>query len=151
MSNPYADIAVPAGMAGHLDHIGIAVTDLDAAVKLYSGLMGLTVECVEEVPREKIKVAMLRVNRDSEVGHVELLQPLDDDCNIGKFIAKKGPGLHHVAFYADDIEQAMANCVEAGMRLLSDKPLPGANGKQVVFLHPKSTGSVLIEICSGGH
>ncbi len=142
---------LPAGMAGHIDHIGIAVEDLDAAIALYSGLLGLTLEGVEDVPREKIRVAMLRVHRDSPVGHVELLQPLDEDSNIGRFIAKKGPGLHHVAVAADDIEQALAACREAGLKLINETPLTGAGGKQVAFLHPKSTGSVLLEICSGGH
>lgn len=142
---------VPPGMAGHLDHVGIAVTDLDAAVELYAGLLGLELERVEEIPREKVRVAFLKVARNSSVGHVELLEPLDEDCNIARFIAKKGPGLHHVAFAADDMGQALASCREAGMRLINEEPLVGAGGKQVVFLHPKSTGSVLVEICSGGH
>ncbi len=146
--NPLQNVPTPPGMAGHLDHIGIAVPDLDEAIALYGGLMGLTLEGVEEVPREKIKVAFLRLNKGSEIGHVELLQPLEEDSNIGRFIAKKGPGLHHVAFYADDIGQALQNCREAGMRLLNEEPVAGAHGKQVAFLHPKSTGSVLIEICS---
>ncbi len=142
---------LPPGMAGHLDHVGIAVTDLEAAVQLYAGLLGLELERVEEIPREKVRVAFLKVSRDSAVGHVELLEPLDEDCNIARFIAKKGPGLHHVAFAADDMDAALAACRDAGLRLINEEPLIGAGGKQVVFLHPKSTGSVLVEICSGGH
>ena len=144
-------IPVPPGLAGHLDHIGIAVRDLEAAVELYSGLLGLELERIEEVPREKVHVAFLKLSRGGALGHVELLEPLDDDCNIARFIAKKGPGLHHLAFYADDIEAALHNCREAGLQLINETPLTGAGGKRIVFLHPKSTGSVLVEICSGGH
>ena len=142
---------IPPGLAGHLDHIGIAVTDLDAAVELYAGLLGLELERVEEVPREKVRVAFLKVARDCPYGHVELLEPMDEDCNIARYIAKKGPGLHHVAFAADDMDAALAGCREAGLRLINEEPLVGAGGKQVAFLHPKSTGSVLVEICSGAH
>ncbi len=145
------DLPIPPGMAGYLDHIGIAVTDLDEAITLYSGLLGLELERTEEIPREKVRVAFLKVSRNSPVGHVELLEPLDDDCNIAKFIAKKGPGLHHLAFHADDMDLALRACREAGLRLINEEPLIGAGGKQVVFLHPKSTGSVLVEICSGDH
>jgi len=145
------NIPLPAGMAGHLDHIGIAVTDLEAAVQLYGGLLGLELERIEEVPREKVRVAFLKLSRDGGPGHVELLEPMDEDCNIARFIAKKGPGLHHLAFYADDLDAALRNCREAGLRLINETPLSGAGGKRIVFLHPKSTGSVLVEICSGGH
>jgi methylmalonyl-CoA epimerase len=136
------------GMSGHVDHVGIAVSDLDEAVKLYKGMLGLTLEHVEEVAREKIRVAFLRLNAESDIGHVELLEPMDPDCNIGRFIAKKGPGLHHVAFAATDIGMAMDRCREAGLRLLNEEPLDGAHGKRIVFLHPKDTGGVLVEICS---
>lgn len=146
----FADIKLPEGLAGHVDHIGIAVENLDEAVALYKGVLGLELEHVEEVPREKLRVAFLKLNKASEIGHIELLEPLDPDSNIGRFIEKKGAGLHHVAFYADDMDAALANCRAAGLRLLNEEPLPGAHGKQIVFLHPKSTGGVLVEICSGG-
>jgi methylmalonyl-CoA epimerase len=142
-------IKLPEGMSGHVDHIGIAVENLDEAIALYSGVMGLELENIEEVPREKIRVAMLKLHKDSAVGHIELLEATDPDSNIGKFIAKKGPGLHHVAFHTTEMDQALANCREHGLRLLNETPLPGAHGKQIVFLHPKSTGGVLMEICSG--
>ncbi len=138
----------PAGMAGRVDHIGIAVTDLDAGIRLYSGLLGLELIAVEEVPREKLKVALLKLDRAGGPTCVELLQPLDPDSNVGRFLEKRGPGLHHVAFAAQDMNAALAGCRAAGLRLLSEEPLPGAHGKQVVFLHPKDTGGVLIEICS---
>ncbi|MBC8423954.1 methylmalonyl-CoA epimerase [bacterium] len=145
------DIPLPAALAGRLDHIGIAVTDLDAAVELYSGLLGLELERVEEVPREKVRVAFLKLARGGGGGHLELLEPMDEDCNIARFIAKKGPGLHHLAFHADDMEAAVESCRRAGMKLLNETPLSGAGGKRIVFLHPRFTGSVLVEICAGGH
>lgn len=144
------NITLPEGMAGHVDHVGIAVEDLEASIRLYKGLLGLELEGVEEVPREKVRVAFLRLHRDSPVGHVELLEPTDPDSNIGRFLAKKGPGLHHVAFAAADMDRALADCRAAGLRLLNEEPLAGAHGKQVVFVHPKSAGGVLVEICAGG-
>jgi len=138
---------LPAGAAGFIDHIGIAVEDIDEALVLYRDLMGLELERLEEVPSENVKVAMLKLDRSGAVGHVELLAPMTDDCNIAKFIAKKGPGLHHIAFAADDVEVMMERCREAGLRLLDEKPRTGAGGKQIVFLHPKSSGGVLMEMC----
>ncbi len=141
----------PAGLAGHVDHIGIAVEDLDAAIALWRDVLGLELERIETVEREQVRVAMLRLRRGDPVGHVELLAPLSPDSNIGRFLAKKGPGLHHVAVAADDIAAAMAVCREAGLEPLTPEPLTGAGGKQVVFLHPRGTGRVLVEICAGGH
>jgi methylmalonyl-CoA/ethylmalonyl-CoA epimerase len=144
--------ALPAGTAGFVDHIGIAVPDLDAALVLYRDLMGLELERIEEIASEQVKVAMLKLDRTGAVGHVELLAPLSDDCNIARFIAKKGPGLHHIAFAARDIETVMARCREAGLQLLDETPRSGAGGKQIVFLHPRATGGVLMEVCADpGH
>ncbi|HPF35573.1 MAG TPA: methylmalonyl-CoA epimerase [Candidatus Krumholzibacteria bacterium] len=145
------DIGLPEGMAGHVDHIGIAVEDLEESIALYKGLLGLELDGIEEVPREKLRVAFLRLNNASPIGHIELLESQDPESNVGKFIAKKGAGLHHVAFAAADMEQALENCRRAGLRLLNEEPLPGAHGKSIVFAHPKSTGGVLVEICAGGH
>jgi methylmalonyl-CoA/ethylmalonyl-CoA epimerase len=138
---------LPAGTAGFVDHIGIAVEDLDEALALYRDLMGLELERIEEVPSEQVEVAMLKLDRTGAVGHVELLAPMSDDCNIAKFIAKKGPGLHHIAFAAQDAEAVMQRCREAGLRLLDETPRTGAGGKQIAFLHPRSTAGVLMEIC----
>jgi methylmalonyl-CoA epimerase len=146
MTNP---TDLPAGAAGFVDHIGIAVEDLEQALVLYRDLMGLELERIEEIPSEQVKVAMLRLDRTGAVGHVELLAPMSDEGNIAKFIAKKGPGLHHVAFAAADIETVMQRCRDAGLRLLDETPRTGAGGKQIVFLHPKSTGGVLMEVCMG--
>ncbi|MDY0110196.1 MAG: methylmalonyl-CoA epimerase [Candidatus Krumholzibacteria bacterium] len=141
---------LPAGTAGYIDHIGIAVADLDSALLLYRDLMGLELERIEEIASEQVRVAMLKLDRRGSAGHVELLAPLSDDCNIARFIAKKGPGLHHIAFAADDVATVMQRCREAGLQLLDEKPRIGAGGKQIVFLHPRGAGGVLMEICGGG-
>ena len=138
---------LPEGTAGFVDHIGIAVADLDQALVLYRDLLGLKLERLEEVASEQVKVAMLKLDRTGAVGHVELLAPMSDDCNIARFIAKKGPGLHHIALAATDIETVMQRCRDAGLRLLDETPRTGAGGKQIVFVHPKDTGGVLLEIC----
>lgn len=140
--------ALPPGTAGFVDHIGIAVPDLDAALVLYRDLMGLELERIEEIASEQVKVAMLKLDRTGAVGHVELLAPLSDDCNIARFIEKKGPGLHHIAFAARDIQTVMERCREAGLQLLDENPRTGAGGKQIAFLHPRSAGGVLVEVCA---
>jgi methylmalonyl-CoA/ethylmalonyl-CoA epimerase len=139
---------LPAGTAGFVDHIGIAVRDLDEGIALYGGLLGLELERIEEVPQENVKVAFLKLDRTGAVGHVELLAPLGAEGNIAAFIEKRGPGLHHIALAAADIETVMGRCREAGLRLLDETPRQGAGGKKIVFMHPRSTGGVLIEICS---
>lgn len=138
---------LPAGTAGFVDHIGIAVDDMDRALLLYRDLMGLELERLEEVPDEQVQVAMLKLDRRGAVGHVELLAPLSDDSNIARFIARKGPGLHHIAFAASHAETVMQRCREAGIRLLDETPRRGAGGKRIAFAHPKDTGGVLMEIC----
>jgi len=138
---------LPEGTAGFVDHIGIAVADMDQALVLYRDLLGLELERLEEVASEQVKVAMLKLDRTGAVGHVELLAPMSDDCNIARFIAKKGPGLHHIALAATNIETVMQRCRDAGLRLLDETPRTGAGGKQIVFVHPKDTGGVLLEIC----
>ena len=140
---------LPEGTAGFVDHIGIAVADLDQALVLYRDLLGLELEHLEVVASEQVKVAMLKLDRTGAVGHVELLAPLSDDCNIAKFIAKKGPGLHHIALAAADVSVVMQRCRDAGLRLLDETPRTGAGGKQIAFVHPKDTGGVLLEICMG--
>ncbi len=143
---------LPAGTAGFVDHIGIAVRDLDEALTLYRDLLGLELERLEEVPQENVRVAFLKLDRKGAVGHVELLAPMSEEGNIAAFIAKKGPGLHHIAIAAENIEQVMERCRAGNLRLLDETPRTGAGGKQIVFLHPKSGGGVLIEICSDpGH
>ncbi len=139
---------LPPGVAGHLEHIGIAVADLDEGIRLYRDLLGLELERIEEFPPENVRVAFLKLDRDGSRGHLELLCPLSEEGNIARFLARKGPGLHHLAFAASDIDEVLAACRAAGLKLLDEKPRPGAGGKLVAFLHPKSTGGVLVEICA---
>jgi methylmalonyl-CoA/ethylmalonyl-CoA epimerase len=142
---------LPAGTAGFVDHIGIAVEDMDAALVLWRDLLGLELERLEEVPSENVKVAFLKLDRLGGRGHVELLAPLSDAGNIAKFIARNGPGLHHVAVGAADVEAMLDRCRQAGLRLIDETPRTGAGGKRIAFLHPKSTHRVLLEICGDGH
>lgn len=149
MNIPASGGLLPAGTAGFVDHIGIAVANLEEGIALYRDLLGLELERIEEVPQENVKVAFLKLDRTGAAGHVELLAPTSDQGAIAGFIARKGPGLHHIAIAARDIRQVMDRCAAAGMRLLDAEPRSGAGGKRIVFLHPKSGGGVLVEICAG--
>ena len=128
-----------------LDHIGIAVEDLDSAIETYKTL-GFTVESVEDVPGFGVKVAFLPM----ESGSVELVQPVTDDSAIAKFIEKKGQGIHHLCFEVEDIRAELARLEAAGVQLVDKEPRQGAHGTLVAFLHPKSTGGVLIELAQKG-
>lgn len=126
-----------------LEHIGIAVKDLSTSVPLYETLMNSQCYKKEDVMSENVVTAFIR----SDNCKVELLESTDPEGVIARFIEKKGEGLHHVAFEVDDIEAEMERLQAAGYVLLSDKPRNGADNKLVVFLHPKSTGGVLVELC----
>lgn len=130
-------------MVSKIDHIGIAVSNLDEAVKLYKDVLGLELHGTEVVPEQKVKVAFLPVG-DTEV---ELLESTSADGPIAKFIETKGQGIQHIAFRVDDIEAALEEMRAKGMRLIDEKPRYGAGGAKIAFLHPKSTGGVLIELC----
>jgi methylmalonyl-CoA/ethylmalonyl-CoA epimerase len=138
---------LPPGTAGHVDHVGIAVRDLDEAVRLYRDLLGLELERIEEVPAEHVRVAMFKLDRQGSPGHVELLAPLDGEGAIARHLAQRGPGLHHLAVAVRDVGAVMAACRAAGLQLLDESPRTGAGGKQVCFLHPRSGGGVLLELC----
>jgi methylmalonyl-CoA/ethylmalonyl-CoA epimerase len=129
-----------------LNHIGVAVRSVDERLDLYQAL-GLEVGGSEEVESQKVKVAFLRV----EGTQLELLEPTTQDSPIAGFIEKKGEGLHHLCFEVDDIRATMAALSARGFQLLSSEPRPGAHGSQVCFIHPKSGGGVLIELCQLGH
>lgn len=131
-----------------LDHIGIAVQSLERGRAFYEAL-GVTVEGDEEVASQKVRVAFLPV----EGTRLELLEPTAPESPIAKFIEKRGEGLHHLCFRVDDVRAAMAGLREKGYTLLSEEPLPGAHGALVCFVHPKSSGGVLIELSQpgGGH
>lgn len=126
-----------------IEHLGIAVKDLDAAMKTYAALFGEEAYKVEEVASEGVKTAFFR----SGPNKIELLEGTHDDSPISKYIAKRGEGIHHVAFDVEDIEASMKRLSEAGFRLLNETPKPGADNKLVAFLHPKDSHGVLIELC----
>jgi len=125
-----------------MDHIGVAVEDLDESIALYSERLGMPLEHRETVEEQGVEAALLGVGES----HVELLRPLGPDTAVGKFLARSGPGLHHVAYGTDDIESALDALRGAGMRLIDEQPRIGIRGARVAFLHPKSTGGVLTEL-----
>lgn len=134
-------------MIEKIDHLGIAVKDLKAAMRLYAGL-GLALDGEEEVPTEHVRSAFFRAGES----HIELLESTTPDGAIARHIDKRGEGIHHIALQVEDIEQAMAAARLQGLQLLSEEPRPGAHGTRQVFIHPKSTGGVLIELVqAGGH
>jgi methylmalonyl-CoA/ethylmalonyl-CoA epimerase len=129
-------------MFGRIDHIGVAVEDLDAALSLYEQSFALELAHRETVEEQGVEAVLLDVGD----GHVELLAPLSEDTPVGKFIAKNGPGLHHVAYQTDDIDSALEQLKAAGLRLIDEQPRTGIRNSRVAFLHPGSTGRVLTEI-----
>ncbi|MDN3426765.1 methylmalonyl-CoA epimerase [Microbacterium sp. APC 3898] len=126
-----------------VDHIGIAVRDLNAVLPYYTDTLGLPLMKIEEVESQKVRVAFI----DAGNVKLELLEAMDDQSAIYKFLEKKGEGIHHIAFGVENIEQRMEELRDKGIRLLSDKPNPGAGGAMVAFLHPKSSNGVLYELC----
>ena len=129
-------------MLGRIDHIGVAVEDLDAALPLYRDALGMPLVHRETVTEQGVEAALLDVGE----GHVELLQPLGPDTPVGKFLAGRGPGLHHVAYQVADVAGTLDALRSAGLRLIDEQPRTGIRGSRVAFLHPKSTGGVLTEI-----
>ncbi len=125
-----------------VDHIGIAVEDIQVMLDFYKTI-GLEVKHQEEVPSQGVKVAML------PLGHtkLELLEPLSEESPIYKFIQKKGTGIHHVALEVDDIEKSLATLKDKGFKLINETPVQGAGGAKIAFIHPKSAGGVLYELC----
>ncbi|MGI6663120.1 MAG: methylmalonyl-CoA epimerase [Bacillota bacterium] len=129
-------------MITKVNHIGIAVNDLDAAIKTVKDVFGLEVAGVEEVPSQKVKVAFVPVGDT----RLEFLQPTADDSPVAKFLASRGEGMHHIALETDDILGDLKKAEEGGARLIDKEPRPGAHGTKVGFLHPKSTFGVLMEL-----
>jgi methylmalonyl-CoA epimerase len=126
-----------------VDHIGIAVANIAEAAKFWEDTLGLKITATEEVTEQKVITAFIPCGE----GEVELLQATAEDSPIAKFIAAKGEGIQHIAFRVDDIEAALAELKEKGVRLIDEKPRRGAGGAQIAFLHPKATGGVLLELC----
>ncbi|OHX65670.1 methylmalonyl-CoA epimerase [Flammeovirga pacifica] len=127
----------------HIEHIGVAVENLEESIKYYEEVLGLKCYAIEEVEEQKVKTAFFKVG-DTKI---ELLESTSEDGPIGKFIAKKGPGMHHMAFAVKGIEENLKDAEEKGVRLLDKTPRKGAEGLDIAFLHPKSTHGVLTELC----
>jgi methylmalonyl-CoA epimerase len=127
---------------GRIDHIGVAVADLGAAIALHEQTYGMPLVHRETVTEQGVEAVLLDVG-DS---HVELLRPLSDDTPVGRFLAKRGPGLHHVAYGVDDVEATLAELRARGVRLIDESPRSGIRGSRVAFLHPAASGGVLTEI-----
>src|SRR6476620_2683745 len=126
---------------GRIDHIGVAVSDIDAAVRLYAEQFDMREQHRETVEDQGVEAVLLEVGE----GHVELIRPLSPDTGVGKFIAKNGPGLHHVAYATDDIDATLGAVRDAGIKLIDQEPRTGIRQSRVAFLHPRSTGGVLTE------
>jgi len=127
-------------------HIGIAVTDLDKAIKIYSDIFGYPPGEIEEVPDQKVKVAIFHTPEDPFSGGIELLFPTDKGSPIKKFLDKRGEGIHHLALRVENLDQKLRELKALGYQLIDEKPRVGAGGKKIAFLHPGSTGSVLLEL-----
>ncbi len=128
----------------HIEHIGIAVKDMASAIKFYEEVLGLTCYSVEEVPDQKVRTAFFKIGEVK----IELLESTSPDGPIGKFIEKKGEGIHHIAFAMPEVNEALSEAEEKGIQLIDKTGRKGAEGLSIGFLHPKSTGGVLMEFCS---
>ncbi len=132
---------------GRIDHVGVAVEDLDAAIALYQDSLGMPLAHRETVTDQGVEAVLLDVGE----GHIELLRPLGEDTPVGKFVAKKGGGMHHVAYAVEDIDATLAQIKDAGLELIDAEPRIGIRDSRVAFLHPRSTGGVLTEIVEPAH
>ncbi|MEP6995696.1 MAG: methylmalonyl-CoA epimerase [Acidobacteriota bacterium] len=128
-------------IAYKIDHLGVAVASIDAALGVYRAL-GITEEKREAVPTQGVTAAFLPVGES----RIELLEPTDPESPIGRFLARRGEGIHHVCFAVEDLERALADLAAQGFRLIHSVPVPGADGKRVAFLHPEAAHGVLIEL-----
>ncbi len=129
-------------MFDRIDHVGVAVEDLDGALTLYRDRLGMREQHRETVQQFDVEAVLLEIGD----GHVELLRPTSPDSAVGRFLARSGPGMHHVAYRTDDIDAALDRAREAGLRLIDERARAGIQGSRVAFLHPRSTGGVLTEL-----
>lgn len=129
-------------MLGRIDHVGVATDDLEGAVALYERTFGMRLAHRETVESQGVEAVLLDIGD----GHVELLRPLGPDTPVGKYLAKRGPGLHHVGYAVADIDATLSQLKEAGVELIDQEPRVGIRDSRVAFLHPKATGGVLTEI-----
>lgn len=129
-----------------LDHVGVAVKDLDSAISLYRDVFGMKLEGTHILRERGVKVAFFSICGGTRV---ELLQPIDSESTIAKFLASHGEGIHHMALKVKDIEAMLSTFKQNGLTLIDEKPKAGAEGKKIAFIHPKSTKGVLLELCEG--
>jgi methylmalonyl-CoA/ethylmalonyl-CoA epimerase len=129
--------------ATHIEHLGIAVSNLEESIRYYEEVLGLKCYSVEEVKDQKVKTAFFKVGQTK----IELLESTSPEGPIGKFIEKKGQGIHHIAFAVEGLQETLNEVKEKGVRLIDEKPRAGAEGLNIAFLHPKSTHGVLTELC----
>jgi methylmalonyl-CoA/ethylmalonyl-CoA epimerase len=129
-------------MLSAIDHVGVAVENIDAALGLYRDQLGMPLVHRETVTEQGVDAALLDVGD----GHIELVAPLHADTAVGRFLSRRGPGLHHVAYRVASVQETLDACVAAGIRLLDTAPRSGIRGSRVAFLHPTGTGGVLTEI-----
>ena len=129
-------------MFARVDHIGVAVEDLDAAIALHEEAYGMAVAHREVVEEQGVEAVLLDVGEN----HVELLRPLNAETPVGRFLSKRGPGLHHVAYQVTDVQATLDTLRDRGLRLIDEAPRTGIRGSRVAFLHPDSSGGVLTEI-----
>ena len=133
--------------ARKIDHLGVAVQSLEEAIPFYRDNLGMVFQGTEEVAEQKVRVAFLQIGESK----IELLEPTADDSPIAKFLEKNGSGIHHIAYEVDDIEEALAALEAKGARLIDRTPRTGAHGARIAFIHPKSSGGILTEICQQHH
>jgi methylmalonyl-CoA/ethylmalonyl-CoA epimerase len=134
-------------MFGRIDHVGVAVEDLDEAVALYSERLAMSVQHRETIEEQGVEAVLLGVGES----HVELLRPLGPETAVGRFLERNGPGLHHVAYGTENIDSALEEVRAAGLRLIDERPRTGIRNSRVAFVHPKSTGGVLTELVEAAH
>ena len=127
----------------YIEHIGIAVKNLEESIKYYEGILGLKCYAIETVEEQKVKTAFFKVGETK----LELLEPTSEDSPVAKFIAKRGEGVHHIAFAVNNLNDKLTEVAEKGVKLIDEKSRKGAEGLNIGFLHPKSTGGVLTEFC----
>jgi len=131
-------------MVKKIDHIGIAVQSIEQARIFYEQVLGLHCERIEEVASQKVRTAFFSLGET----HIELLEPMDADSPVARFLDKRGEGFHHIAYLCDNVEQQLEQARTAGCALINEQPVPGAGGKKIAFLHPGSTHGVLTELCA---
>jgi len=134
-------------MLHNINHIGIAVQSLEASIPFYRDALSMPFAGIEEVVEQKVRVAMLQVGESK----IELLEPTSPDSPIARFLEKSGPGIHHIAYEVADIEAAIAQLLASGARMIDEQPRGGAHGTRIAFVHPKSSGGVLTELCECSH